>query len=159
MSDAHRGGEGAPLSRRPSHEDLRRIYAVTRTIAVVGASGDPDKPAHTIPRYLQSQGYRVIPVNPRGGTILGAPALPSLIEIDEPVDVVDVFRPAEEGPDIARQAARIGATVIWFQPGTQSAEASRAAASAGLQVVTRYCIGAAHGMLGLGPGPDDDAGA
>jgi uncharacterized protein len=156
MTDADERGSDAPLPRRPSHDDLRAIYASTRTIAVVGASADIDKPAHTIPRYLQAQGFRIIPVNPRGGRILGEEARPSLVDIHEAVDVVDVFRPAEEGPDIAREAARLGARVIWFQPGTQSAEASRTAAAAGLQVVTRYCMGAAHGMLGLGPGPDEE---
>jgi uncharacterized protein len=157
MTDADANVPDASLPRRPSHDDLRDIYASVRTIAVVGASADPGKPAHTIPRYLQEQGYRIIPVNPRGGRILGEDARPSLSDIDEPVDVVDVFRPADEGPDVAREAARIGARVIWFQPGTQSADASRTAAAAGLQVVTRYCMGAAHGMLGLGPGPDEDA--
>lgn len=143
---------GTPI-HRPSRDELLDIYRDTRVIAVVGASDDVSKPAGEIPAYLQSQGYRIIPVNPTRETVLGERAYRTLAEIPEPVDVVDVFRPADEGPEIARQAAEIGASVIWFQPGTQSGEASRIAADAGLTVVSRICMGATHGTLGLGPGP------
>lgn len=140
---------------RPSRDDLVRIYADTKVIAVVGASDDRSKPAGNIPAYLQSQGYRIIPVNPTRDTVLGERSYASLADVDEPVDVVDVFRPAPEGADIARQAAEIGAKVIWFQPGTQSGDASRVAHDAGLTVISRICMGATHGTLGLGPGPDE----
>lgn len=140
---------------RPSRDDLLRIYADTKVIAVVGASDDRSKPAGNIPAYLQSQGYRIVPVNPTRDTVLGERSYASLADVDEPVDVVDVFRPAPEGADIARQAAEIGAKVIWFQPGTQSGEASRIAHDAGLTVVSRICMGATHGTLELGPGPDE----
>jgi uncharacterized protein len=134
-------------------EQLLRIYADTKTIAVVGASADPSKPAHQIPRYLQSQGYRILPVNPRGGELLGEAVARSLAEVDGPVDVVDVFRPAEEAPGIARQAIAVGARVLWLQLGIESEEAKRLAEAAGLTVVMNRCMGAAHGELGLGPGP------
>jgi predicted CoA-binding protein len=140
---------------RPTRDDLLRIYAETKVIAVVGASDDVAKPAGNIPAYLKAQGYRIIPVNPTRDTVLGERAYASLADIGEPVDVVDVFRPAPEGPDIARAAADIGAKVIWFQPGTQSGEASRIAHDAGVTVVSRICMGATHGTLGLGPGPDE----
>jgi predicted CoA-binding protein len=133
---------------------LLRIYADTKTIAVVGASADPSKPAHQIPRYLQRQGYRILPVNPRGGELLGEAVARSLAEVDGPVDVVDVFRPAEEAPGIARQAIAIGAKVLWLQLGIESEEAKRLAEAAGLTVVMNRCMGEAHGELGLGPGPD-----
>ena len=139
---------------RGRREALLRIYRETRTIAVVGASGDRSAPAGYVPAYLQSQGYRIIPVNPNRDNLLGVPTVPSLADIAEPVDAVDVFRPAPEGPDIARQAAAMGAKVIWFQPGTNSAEASAIATEAGLTVVTRLCMGVTHGTLGLGPGPE-----
>jgi predicted CoA-binding protein len=132
---------------------LRQIYADTRTIAVVGASADPRKPSHNIPRYLQSQGYRIIPVSPKGGEILGESVRASLADIDEPVDVVDVFRPPREGVGIANEAAEIGAKVLWFQPGTSSPEAAAAGDDLGLLVVAEGCMGALHGQLGLGPGP------
>jgi uncharacterized protein len=136
-----------------SREQLLRIYAETRTIAVVGASGDPSKPAHRIPRYLQSQGYRILPVNPRGGQLLGEPVARSLAEVDGPVDVVDVFRPAEEAPRIAREAIEAGAKVLWLQVGIVSEEARQEAEAAGLTVVMDRCMGQTHAELGLGPGP------
>ena len=135
-------------------ERLLGIYATTKTIAVVGASADPTKAAHVIPRYLQSQGYRILPVNPRGGELFGERVFRSLAEIDVPVDVVDVFRPAEEAPEIARQAIAIGAKVLWLQVGIESDEAQRLAEAAGLTVVMNRCIGATHAQLGLGPGPE-----
>jgi len=140
--------------RRLSRDDLRRVYESTRTIAVVGASARDGRPAHYVPAYLQSQGFRIVPVNPRGGEILGETAHASLDDVTEPVDVVDVFRRPEEGPEIVRAAARIGARLVWFQPGTESAEATAAATDAGIAVVTRLCMGVTHGTLGLGPGPD-----
>jgi uncharacterized protein len=135
-------------------ERLLRIYAQTRTIAVVGASADASKAAHQIPRYLQSQGYRILPVNPRGGELLGEHVFRALGEIDVPVDVVEVFRPAQEAPEIARQAIAIGAKALWLQLGIVSEEARRLAEEAGLTVVMDRCMGATHALLGLGPGPD-----
>jgi len=133
---------------------LREIYANTKTIAAVGASADPDKAGHYIPEYLQSQGYRIIPVSPRGGELFGEPVRATLSDIDEPVDVVDVFRPPREGVAIVQEAAAIGAKVVWFQPGTSSEEATEAADEAGLTVIVEGCMGVLHGALGLGPGPD-----
>ncbi|MDP9282744.1 MAG: CoA-binding protein [Chloroflexota bacterium] len=138
---------------QPTHEELLRIFAKPKTIAVVGASNAVGKPGHDIPRYLQSQGYRIVPVNPRGGEILGERAFPSLPEVDVPVDVVDVFRPPDEAVAVARDAIAIGAKVLWFQAGTDSDEATAAAADAGLTVITKRCMGVTHGLLGLGPGP------
>ena len=136
-------------------EKLLRIYAETRTIAVVGASADESKAGHQIPRYLQSQGYRILPVNPRGGELFGEHVFHSLAEIDVPVDVVDVFRPAQEAPEIARLAIEIGAKVLWLQMGIISEEARQIAEAAGLTVVMNRCMGATHAQLGLGPGPHE----
>jgi uncharacterized protein len=137
----------------PGPDALTRIYRQTRTIAVVGASAHAEKPAHQIPSYLRSQGYRIIPVNPRGGELLGERAYRSLHEVPLPVDVVDVFRPPAEAETVAREAVAIGARVLWFQPGTHTDEAVRLATEAGLQVVADRCMGETHGELGLGPGP------
>jgi predicted CoA-binding protein len=104
MSEAH--VPEPATTEGPSRQDLLRIYEQTRTIAVVGASADERKAAHVIPSYLQSQGYRISPVNPKGGEIFGEHVYPSLEEIDAPVDVVDVFRPPAEAETIARQATR-----------------------------------------------------
>jgi predicted CoA-binding protein len=135
-------------------ERLARIYAEATTIAVVGASGDPAKPAHRIPRYLQEQGYRIVPVNPHGGELFGEPVARSLTEVDGPVDVVEVFRPAGEAPEIAREAVQTGAKVLWLQLGIESQEARRIAEAAGLTVVMNRCMGVTHRELGLGHGPD-----
>jgi uncharacterized protein len=134
-------------------EQLARIYAETKTIAVVGISSYPFKPSQRIPKYLQEQGYRIRPVNPRGGSVLGEPVARSLSEVDGPVDVVDVFRPAEEAPKLARQAIDIGAKVLWLQEGIESQEAKRIAEAAGLTVVMNRCMGETHAELGLGRGP------
>src|SRR6266849_3708349 len=141
------------MMRTSEREKLLSIYAEIRTIAVVGASADESKAGHQIPRYLQSQGYRILPVNPRGGEIFGERVFRSLAEIDMPVDVVDVFRPAQEAPEIARQAIEVGAKVLWLQVGIVSEEARRIAEAAGLTVVMNRCMGETHGQLGLGPGP------
>jgi uncharacterized protein len=132
-------------------EKLTAIYHDTRTIAVVGASSAPEKAAHRVPAYLQQQGYRITPVSPRGGVLLGEPVATSLIEVDEPVDVVDVFRPSEEAVDVARQAIAVGAKVLWLQLGVVNDEARRLAEDAGLTVVMDRCMGATHRELGLGP--------
>ena len=133
--------------------DLIRIYDETKTIAAVGASENPEKAGHEIPAYLQSQGYRILPVNPKGGENFGERVYRSLGEIDGPVDVVDVFRPPDEAERIAREAIELGAKVLWFQPGTDTNEAVRLGRDAGLTVVSGRCMGATHGLLGLGPGP------
>jgi uncharacterized protein len=138
----------------PTQDDLRQIYAETKSIAVVGASADESKASNRIPRYLQSQGYRIIPVSPKGGEILGERVYTSLSEIEEPVDVVDVFRPAEETPEVARDAVAIGAKVLWLQSGIESEDAEQIAEAGGLKVVMDRCMGATHRQLGLGPGPD-----
>ena len=111
------------MEQRTTRETLLRIYEETETIAVVGASMTEGKPGHDIPKYLQSQGYRIVPVNPRGGEVLGERSYASLRDIDVPVDVVDVFRPPAEAEDIARDAIAIGARTLWFQPGTHTDEA------------------------------------
>jgi uncharacterized protein len=140
----------------PSDDELRKIYAETKTIAVVGASNDESKAANEIPRYLQRQGFRIVPVNPRGGEILGERAYASLTEVDVPVDVVDVFRPSEETPGIAREAVSIGAKVLWLQLGIESEEAARIATEGGLTIVMNMCMGATHRRLGLGPRPGSE---
>ncbi len=138
-------------------EEIRKIYEDTKTIAVVGISGDETKAAHTVPRYLQRQGYRIIPVNPRGGEILGEKVYEKLADIGEPIDVVEVFRPSEETPGVAKDAVTAGAKVLWLQEGISSDEADRIASEGGLKVVMDRCMGATHFQLGLGPGPNAPA--
>lgn len=128
-------------------EELHEILGEVRTVAVVGASGTEGKPSHDIPAYLQERGYRIVPVNPSRDEVLGVTTVASLRDIDEHVDVVDVFRPAEETPDIARTAVEIGADVLWLQEGIVNEEAARIAEEGGLRVVMDTCMGATHQRL------------
>ncbi len=135
----------------PPEYELRRIYGETETIAVVGASDDQGKHSHSVPEYLQSQGYRIVPVNGHGGEVLGEPAFRSLLEVGLPVDVVDVFRPPKEVPSIAEEAAAIGARVLWLQVGIVSDEARRIAEDHGLIYVENICIAVTHALLEIPP--------
>ena len=131
----------------PTDAQIAEIYLSTKTIAVVGASSDDSKAAHRIPAYLQSLGYRIFPVNPGSDEILGERAVDTLADIDGTVDVVDVFRPSEETPDIAREAVAIGAKVLWLQEGIANDEAARIASEGGLTVVMDICMRATHRRL------------
>lgn len=135
------------------HEQLKAIYNSSKTIAVVGASGDAAKPSHKIPLYLQQQGFRIIPVNPKGGELFGEKVYQRLADIPDPIDVVDVFRPAAEAPAIAREAVAARAKVLWLQTGIISEEAEQIASAGGLQVVMNRCMGETHHLLGLSNKP------
>lgn len=117
------------------------ILSDVKTIAMVGASPDPSRPSHGVLRVLKDQGYNMIPVNPKqaGEQILGLDVVASLADIDEPVDMVDVFRVSEALPGIAQEAIDIGAGVLWSQLGVYSEEAARLAEEAGLRVVMNRC--------------------
>ena len=129
--------------------DLRAVLEAARTVAVVGASTDESKPSNRIPATLLEAGFDVIPVHPKADEILGREAYPVLADIPVPVDIVDVFRPAEEAPDIARQAVAIGAKVLWLQLGLVSPEARQIALDGGLVYVEDTCIGATTTRLGI----------
>jgi len=131
----------------PSNDELRKILTDASTIAMVGASGNPDKASHGIMRKLQSVGYRVIPVNPKEPEVLGEKSYASLSDIPERIDIVDVFRRPEDTPAIADEAVKVGAKVLWLQTGIVSDEAAARAAKGGLTVVMDACIGATHSML------------
>ena len=122
-------------------DDLRALLARTRTIAVVGASPRPDRPSHGVMARLQRAGYRTIPVNPTaaGQVILGELVYRSLGEIPERVDMVDVFRRAEDTPQVAREAVAVGAKSLWLQLGIANDEAARIAIEGGLDVVMDRC--------------------
>lgn len=128
-------------------ETLRRILSQAKTIAVVGLSNDPAKASHGVGRYLLSQGFDVVPVNPGAATILGLAVFPDLASIGRPVDVVQVFRPPAAVPEIAAQAIAIGARVLWMQEGIVNAEAAATAEAAGLEVVMNRCMMKEHYRL------------
>lgn len=123
-----------------------RILNENKTIAMVGLSADPMRPSHFAAIYMQSEGYDIVPVNPRyvGETILGQAVHASLEEIPRPVQIVDVFRRPDEAPEIARSAVGIGARVLWLQLGVINEEAARIAREAGLEVVMDRCVKIEH---------------
>ena len=133
-----------------SDEQLRAILTNYRNVAVVGLSPNPDRPGNEVARYLLANGYNVIPVNPGEGEVLGLRSYPTLEDVPEPIEIVDVFRPSEYVSDIARSAVQIGAKVLWTELGVISAEGAEIAASAGLQVVMDRCALIEHRRL-IGP--------
>src|SRR5882724_2320625 len=135
----------------PSDQELTRLLTDATTIAVVGASSNADKASYGIMQKLQSAGYRVIPVNPKETEILGERSYASLIDVPERIDIVDVFRRAEDTPGIADDAVTIGAKALWLQTGIVSEEAAERAKKGGLAVVMDACIGATHSLLRVAP--------
>jgi predicted CoA-binding protein len=129
--------------------DPKTVLEQATTVAVVGMSTDFDKPAGHVPAQLRDHGFRIIPVHPEADEILGERAYPSLADVPGPVDVVEVFRPAEEAPDIARQAVAIGAKALWLQVGITSPAARGIAEDAGLDYVEDHCMGVERRRFGI----------
>jgi predicted CoA-binding protein len=128
-----------------SDADPLQLLRETRTIAMVGASPNPAKPSHGVMRYLLHAGYRVVPVRGDGcEEVLGVPCVSSLTQIDEPIDMVDVFRRPEFCAEHAREAVEAGAKSLWLQLGIRSPEARRIAQEAGLAYVENACTAALH---------------
>lgn len=125
----------------------KEILNSSRTIAVVGLSPKPDRPSHTVASYLKANGYRIIPVNPQVGEVLGEVSYPDLGSIPEPVDVVDIFRRSEEVLAIVEEAIKIGAKTVWMQEGVINEEAAARAREAGLLVVMDRCMLKEHQKL------------
>jgi len=129
------------------NEMMKDILLSTKTIASVGLSSNMEKVSYAVGAYLQSQGYRVIPVNPTADEILGEKSYPDLESIPEKIDVVQVFRRPEDIPPIVESAIKIGAKVVWMQEGIVNEEAAQMAREAGLQVVMDACMRATHQHL------------
>ena len=136
----------------PSDDELRALLEGSRTIAMVGASSKPDRPSHGVMKILMHAGFHVIPVTPREESVLGERAYASLEAIPEPVDIVDVFRRAEDTPAIADEAVKIGAKALWLQLGISNEETAERAKKAGLIVVMDKCIGRTTQRLGISIG-------
>ena len=133
-------------------EGLRRILKENHTIAVVGLSAQWFRPSFFAAKYLQEHGYRVIPVNPQYRQVLGEKCYPSLRDVPEPIDVVDIFRKPDDAPPIVEEAIAIKAKVVWMQIGVIHEAAARRAREAGLEVVMDRCMKIEHARLfgGLG---------
>jgi uncharacterized protein len=130
---------------------IREILTNVRTIAMVGASANPDRPSHGVMRFLLDQGYHVIPVNPglAGQQIHGQTVVARLADVAEPVDMVEVFRRSEDVPAVAEDAIAIHAKVLWTQLGVVNETAAQAARAAGLSVVMDHCPAIEIPRLGL----------
>jgi predicted CoA-binding protein len=126
---------------------VKKILKDYRTIAVVGLSPKPSRPSHMVASYLKENGYKIIPVNPRAGEILGEISYPDLSSIPERVDVVDIFRRSHELPAIVEGAIAIGAKALWMQEGVINAESAELAKQAGLLVVMDRCMLKEHRKL------------
>ena len=126
-----------------------QVLRDSSVIAVVGLSRDPAKAAHSAPAALQTAGFRIIPVNPEVDELLGEKSYPALAAIPEPVDLVLVFRPSRFAPEIAQQAASIGAKALWLQLGIVSAEARQIAEAAGLRYVEDHCAAVERARAGI----------
>ena len=131
-------------ARWQSPATIDRLLQSARTIAIFGCSADPAKDSHKVAAYLQQAGFRIIPVNPRGGILLGETVHPDINSIEMTVDLVDCFRPSSELPAIVEQAIAAKAGAVWFQLGLFHRAAAEAAEAAGLTVVVDRCTKIEH---------------
>ena len=128
-------------------QSIKKILTSYKTIAVVGLSGNWNRPSHFAAKYMQEHGYRIIPVNPSYEEILGEVCYNSLLDIPESVEIVDIFRRPEDVPPIVEDAITIGARVVWMQLGVINHEAAERAQEAGLQVVMNRCVKIEYGRI------------
>lgn len=133
--------------KNPEPEEISEIIRDTQTIAVVGMSSKPGRASHGVGKYLISQGFNVIPVNPGESEILGLKSYPDLRSIKEKIDLVDIFRKSEATPPIVEEAIAIGARYIWLQEGISSQKSYELAQSAGVPIVMDRCLLKEHSQL------------
>lgn len=128
-------------------EEIKELLLGVKKIAVVGLSNKPERTSYQVSAYMQQQGYDIIPVNPTIEEALGVRAYPSLLDIEEEVDIVNVFRRSEDTVEPAKEAVQIKAKALWLQLGIENKEAARIAADAGLKVIMDRCIKVEHQKL------------
>jgi len=133
----------------PTEDELRALLRRARTIAVVGLSPKPIRPSHSIARYLQRAGYRIVPINPGHDTILGEKSYPTLAAAarDHAIDIVDVFRRSEQAGGVVDEAIAIRPQLIWLQQGVLDSAAQARAAAAGIPFVMDLCLAVEHSHL------------
>jgi predicted CoA-binding protein len=131
----------------PTDAQLATLLTDARTIAMVGASSNPERSSYSIMRRLQHVGYRVIPVNPYQTEVLGEKAYPSLADVPIPIDIVNVFRRSQFTPGVADAAVAAGAKALWLQSGISNEEAATRAKAGGLTVVMDQCLATVHSFL------------
>jgi len=133
---------------RDSHTDdeIKQIFSL-KNVAVIGMSKNQEKAAHYVPKYLSQNGYNIMPVNPTADEILDKKCYPSVEDILEPIDIVDVFRPSDQVLPVVQQAIKMKPKVIWLQEGIHNAEAEELARQEGIKVVFNRCMLAEHQRL------------
>ncbi len=128
-------------------DPIEKVLKESKTIAVVGASDNPKRPSYDVARYLQSQGFKIIPVNPSLKELFGEKSYPDVVSIPGPVDVVDIFRNPDAVPEVVEQAIAKKAKVVWMQPGAENMQAAERAMQAGLEVIMGVCMKQEHRAL------------
>ncbi|KAG2480940.1 MAG: CoA-binding protein [Thaumarchaeota archaeon] len=129
-----------------SDDEIKEIFSL-KNVAVVGMSKNPDKAAHYVPKYLSEQGYNIIPINPIRNEILNKKSYQSVSEVDQPIDIVDVFRPSDQVLPVVEEAIKMKPKVIWLQQGIHNEEAEELARKEGIKVVFNRCMLAEHQRL------------
>ncbi len=129
-----------------SDDEIKEIFSM-KNVAVVGMSQHSNKAAHFVPRYLIEQGYNIIPVNPNADKILNKKSYQSVLDVEEPIDIVDVFRPSEDVLPVVEEAIKMKPKVIWLQEGIHNEEAEELARKEGIKVVFNRCMLAEHQRL------------
>jgi predicted CoA-binding protein len=143
--------DGGNFFMRPGADAILELLKKYKTIAVVGLSANPMRPSFGVTEYMQEAGYRIIPVNPNEREVLGEKSYARLEDVPEKIEIVNVFRRAEEVLPVVESAIRIGARVVWMQSGIENEEAAEKARAAGLAVVEDACILIEHKRRGLDP--------
>jgi predicted CoA-binding protein len=133
-----------PGGINPAADPILEILEQFKTIAVVGLSSNPSRASYEVTEYMQSVGYKIIPVNPNETEVLGEKSYARLEDVPEKIEIVDVFRRAEDVPPVVESAIRVGARVVWMQLGIENAEAAERARAAGLIVVEDACVLVEH---------------
>jgi len=138
-----------PEGASATADTILEILKKYKTIAVVGLSSNPARPSHEVTEYMQSAGYKIIPVNPNEREVLGEKSYARLEDVPEKIEIVDIFRRAEDVPPVVESAIKVGAKVVWMQLGIENAEAAERARAAGLIVVEDACIFVEHRKRGM----------
>jgi len=129
-----------------SDDEIKQIFSF-KNVAVIGMSKYPEKAAHYVPKYLSEQGFNILPINPNSSEILTKKCYSSVTEVDEPIDIVDVFRPSDQVLPFVKEAIKMKPKVIWLQEGIHNQEAEELARKEGIKVVFNRCMLAEHQRL------------
>jgi len=129
-----------------SDDEINQIFSL-KNVAVIGMSKHPEKAAHFVPKYLSEQGFNILPINPTSSEILNKKCYSSVTEVDEPIDIVDVFRPSDQVLPVVKEAITMKPKVIWLQEGIHNPEAEELARKEGIKVVFNRCMLAEHQRL------------